>query len=398
MQSAAVLHDHLSRSTFSNLLQISALTDEKWKQTTLPITYMYGGFGLTSLQEISNLIFVSSWAHSVHELPKCFVALEPHIDVLLSSKSPENSSGHILHECLDPDQSMNDLLSTTKHLQHHLIDKVTKAQVNILLDKESGKDSARLRSLQGQGAGSWLNAIPSTQNLAILPGNFRLAAFMRLGMAMPLPLLADEYECECGKTIDREGYHLLTCKIGGGPVWSHICMVSVWADCLSQLHVPYYIEPKDRYTTSSGRPDIYVAESFCMPVAELDIALSHPFSKDILSRAAYIDGAAASRRQKIKHTKYDSQLLPGGFAPTVIPLVFEHYGRWGDEAQQFLKTLSLMSYDEDGHQNASNFTTYLRQRLSVQLQQCNAGVIFRKTSCLLEHTRKVKRINTIHNY
>ena len=78
----------------------------------------------------------------MHELPKCFAALDPQIDVLLSSKSPENSVGHILHECLDPDQSMNYLLSNTKHLQHHLIDKATKAQVNILLAKESGKDSA----------------------------------------------------------------------------------------------------------------------------------------------------------------------------------------------------------------------------------------------------------------
>ncbi|XP_062515316.1 uncharacterized protein LOC134190814 [Corticium candelabrum] len=89
-----------------------------------------------------------------------------------------------------------------------------KAQVNILLDKESGKDSVPLRSLQGKGAGSWLNAIPSTQNLVILPGNFRLAAFMRLGMAMPLPLLADEYECECGKMIDREGLSQpVTCTV-----------------------------------------------------------------------------------------------------------------------------------------------------------------------------------------
>ena len=64
----------------------------------------------------------------------------------------------------------------------------------------------------------------------------------------------------------------------------------------------------------------------------------------------------------------------------------------------FLKTFSLMSYDEDGHQNASNVTTHWRQRLSVQLQQCNARVISRKTSRLLEHTRKVKRMNNIHNY
>ena len=82
MQGATVLHDHLSRSTFSNLLQISALTDEKWKQATLPIRY--GDFGLTSLQEISDFIFVSSWAHSVHELPKLFVGLEPQIDAFYS--------------------------------------------------------------------------------------------------------------------------------------------------------------------------------------------------------------------------------------------------------------------------------------------------------------------------
>ena len=39
---------------------------------------------------------------------------------------------------------MNDLLSNTKSLQHYLIDKVMKSQVNILLDKESGKDSAHV--------------------------------------------------------------------------------------------------------------------------------------------------------------------------------------------------------------------------------------------------------------
>ena len=80
----------------------------------------------------------------MHELPKHFVALEPQIDVLLSSKSSENSVVQILHECLYPDQSMNDLLSNTKSLQHYLIDKVMKSQVNILLDKESGKDSAHV--------------------------------------------------------------------------------------------------------------------------------------------------------------------------------------------------------------------------------------------------------------
>ena len=44
-----------------------------------------------------------------------------------------------------------------------------------------------------------------THNLAILPKDFCLEAFMRLGMAMPLPLLADEYESECGKRSIEKG-------------------------------------------------------------------------------------------------------------------------------------------------------------------------------------------------
>ena len=56
-------------------------------------------------------------------------------------------------------------------------------------------------------------------------------------MAMPLLLLADECKCECGKTINREGYYLLTCKVGGGPEWSHNCMVSVWADTVSASYM-----------------------------------------------------------------------------------------------------------------------------------------------------------------
>ena len=26
--------------------------------------------------------------------------------------------------------------------------------------------------------------------------------------------------CDCGKDLDSEGYNLMTCKTGGGPVWT----------------------------------------------------------------------------------------------------------------------------------------------------------------------------------
>ena len=61
-----------------------------------------------------------------------------------------------------------------------------------------------------------------------------------------------------------------------------------------------------------------------------------------------------------------------------VPLVFEYFGRWGEKAERFLKELSKESADEGGHPNTCEFVGYWRKRLSLQIQKCNAGVIFRK--------------------
>ena len=77
-----------------------------------------------------------------------------------------------------------------------------------------------------------------------------------------------------------------------------------------------------------------------------------------------MDGAAARRREDIKHSKYSKEQLPGGytlhlvplvfiplvfiplvFIPLVfIPLVFEHFGGWGEEALEktFVSTTSAL--------------------------------------------------------
>ena len=55
----------------------------------------------------------------------------------------------------------------------------------------------------------------SHQSLHLIkPGNFCLATRMRLGCAMPLHSVTKS--CECDKDIDGHGYHLITCKTGGG--------------------------------------------------------------------------------------------------------------------------------------------------------------------------------------
>ena len=43
------------------------------------------------------------------------------------------------------------------------------------------KDKACLRSVQGKGSGSWLEAVPSSEKLALNPSEFCLAALLRIG-------------------------------------------------------------------------------------------------------------------------------------------------------------------------------------------------------------------------
>ena len=113
---------------------------------------------------------------------------------------------------------------------------------------------------------------------------------------------------------------------------------------------------------------------------ELDVAMAYPWSSDIFPTSAITDGAAARRCEKRKEDKYQHECLPAGDVMSIVPLVFERVGRWGEKAEGFLKELSKElskeSTDEDGHPNTCEFVGYWRKRLSLQIQKCNAGVIF----------------------
>ena len=106
---------------------------------------------------------------------------------------------------------------------------------------------------------------------------------------------------------DANGFHLITCKTGDGPVWTHDSLMSVWSECLRSRHLQHKCEPRDRYVNSNNRPDILVADSETGSNIELDVALAHPWAADILSRASTTAGSAAVRREELKLSKYKEE-------------------------------------------------------------------------------------------
>ena len=71
-----------------------------------------------------------------------------------------------------------------------------------------------------------MSAILSSSRVALSPHDFRLATMMRLGCDIP----ALSNCCDCGKEMDIQGYHLITCKTGGGQVHTHNSIVSAWSN------------------------------------------------------------------------------------------------------------------------------------------------------------------------
>ena len=65
-----------------------------------------------------------------------------------------------------------------------------------------------------------------------------------------------------------------------------------------------------------------------------------------------------------------------------VPLVMEHFGRWGEEATKYLQELSRRSCDDAGNNNCNEFMCFWRKRFSITLQRCNAKTIAKKISIL----------------
>jgi hypothetical protein len=137
-------------------------------------------------------------------------------------------------------------------------------------------------------------------------------------------------------------------------------------------------EVRDRYVTSEDEPDIVVFDAGEGANIDLDISLAHPWSSEILSRSSKEDRAAAQRQEDNKVKKYSQLNLPGGDHPNFIPLVFEHFGKWGREAEEYLRVLAKRSKALDNKSNYVEFLTFWRRRFSVILQKTNAGVILKK--------------------
>ena len=114
--------------------------------------------------------------------------------------------------------------------------------------------------------------------------------FSEVRFASTVPAL-DRHNCKAA--VDQFGFHLLTCKLGGSPIWAHDSMVSAWSSCLQNVSVHHKVEPRDQYLHCLNRLDISVFDLSSNANIKLDISLAQPWAKEVLKRIATDCGYAA---------------------------------------------------------------------------------------------------------
>ena len=213
------------------------------------------------------------------------------------------------------------------------------------------------RTISRKGNGSCLEAVPSSEKRVFNPSEL--------------------CSNECGKFSTK----ISSCfKHGGGPISLHDFVVSGWSECLHEAGLHHRKGPRDRYTNNDCRRDSVVFHTDEGSNSDLEVVFTHAWSSVVLSKLAEVDGFASLVREERQRKKYAKFALSSGgtTSPTLNPLVFEHFGRWGQKAERYLNTLASRASDCYWKRSHSKFVCHWRKLIAVIVQKANAGVILGK--------------------
>ena len=200
---------------------------------------------------------------------------------------------------------------------------------------------------------------------------------------------------ECSKPLDADGFHALTCRVGGLVIRRHHSLRDAFAwigraagfTCATEVWEPAWTRAR---TNAQGEVEVEQARldnRFGGPPSDPlvygDVVVTHPEGSAWLHVAADSDGAAAAGAADGKHRRYPAWALPGG---RLVAFSVETFGRWGSETLDWQRGAVDAVAEVDpqvaaaGHWGKVALLNAWHTRLSVALQKGNAA-------CLLQAGR-----------
>ena len=387
----------------SGLLRFKKLRAQAWLGSwlgTLPAVRSLAGAGLASCENITQV--GAGWAVALRDALQELATEGVHLD-----QAGTVSSDPPLHSW-----NWEDAASALAQRQRLLSRRRAEAARTRLLVSLPPAARARWRSCGGAGAGAWLLAAPTSTATCFTDLEYRVCS--RLRLRVPLGLGGQNDRCrnqrsgyageeepsfasgrECFKPLDADGFHALTCRVGGLVIRRHNTLRDVFAwigraagyTSSTEVFEPAWTRG---WTNAQGELEIEEARLDCRfagppsdPLVYGDVVVTHPEGSAYLNAAANRDGAAAAGAAEGKHRRYPAWALPGG---RLVPFSVETFGRWGTEALGWLRDAADAVAEADpqvaaaGHWGKIGLLNAWQTRLSVALQKGNAA-------CLLQAGR-----------
>ena len=237
---------------------------------------------------------------------------------------------------------------------------------DLLVSAISKSDKARLKAVASPHSSDWLNAVPvPSLGLKLDDKSIRVACGLRLGCP-----LCHIHNCTCGKRVDPNGYHGLSCRMSYGRHSRHDHVNRLIKEALGSAEITSRLEPTGTSKLDKKRPDgisYYpykngrcLAWDYTCPDT---LAISHV--KKSTSKEA---GKAASLAEDNKLKKY--RHLNNDYY--VVPVAIETLGSYGPHALGFIKDIGRRIQESTGEKRA---TSYLMQTIGIAIQRGNSQCI-----------------------
>ena len=204
---------------------------------------------------------------------------------------------------------------------------------------------------------------------------FCMAPLLRLCASLPALRAIDSCIAQCGEPIDNFGYHLLTCKLGGG----YSSTRSSLRQCISNVGLRCGKEITEQFE-GKQRPDIAVYDFDNGKKLLLDITIAHSWAQNYISRNFTTEGFAAAERDRIKNNKYLQ--MSTDLEYLFRPFSLEVFGRMEESARETLKQVSRLAAPLARY-SSEEFLNKWRRRLSVCLQKGNARILSNNVNTII---------------
>lgn len=344
--------DEMFRSTLE-IITNTKLNVISWRQASLPLSF--GGLGIRRATDLAYPAYLSS-IHKSADLSNRILE-----KFGLSILDDEIS---MIMQGLPPDLVPLDVESRKIQKKWDLLG--VEIIFNDLLSSSEPVDRARLLASSTKESSKWLQVVPSSQLGLLLDNNTaRIAVALRLGSQ-----ICEEHICVCGKLVEKNGRHGLSCNMSKGWTPRHNDFNNVCSSSITSAGIPNILQPKGISRTDGKRPDGMTLIPWSRGKSLLwDVTVRDTLAPSYIHLSSVNAGAVADLAERKKHNHYIKLKENHLFTP----IAFESLGCCGPETKEFLSDLGKRLRTATGEPRSLD---YLYQKISIAIQRGNAACIF----------------------